>query len=270
VSLVETLVSMALTIALSGTVLSLVVAGQTIARTQPETADLQQRARVALHTVGSELRGAGAGVALEGVAGPLSQFFPPVGPSADGGLTIWTTTSADAQGMVAVSAAPGATTVSLADSAGCLPGEAACAFAPGTSAIAFTTGGCRTVLRVAAVGADTIQLAAPLADCALVPGSVVAEGSVRTFRVDPVARQLIRRDEATGSSAPVLDGVSAMTVTYYADAAGAEIIAGTTDAELKRVRRVRIALRFVASNPLLRIPDLTVAVDAAPRNLEGG
>jgi hypothetical protein len=39
---------------------------------------------------------------------------------------------------------------------------------------------------------------------------------------------------------------------------------------LKRVRRVRIALRFVASNPLLRIPDLTVAVDAAPRNLEGG
>jgi hypothetical protein len=61
-----------------------------------------------------------------------------------------------------------------------------------------------------------------------------------------------------------------MTVTYFADAAGAEIVSGLTDADLMRVRRIRITLQFVASNPLLRIPDLTVAVDAAPRNLEGG
>ena len=42
-TLVETLVSMALSVAVSGAVLSLVTAGQTVARTQPETADLQQR-----------------------------------------------------------------------------------------------------------------------------------------------------------------------------------------------------------------------------------
>ena len=268
-SLVETLVSMALTVALSGTVLSLITAGQTIARTQPETADLQQRARLALQTLGGELRSAGAGVD-RGLAGPLVRYFPPIAPSIDEGITVWTTTSADAQGTVVASADEGATTVTLVDSAGCPPGEAACAFAAGMPAIAFTADGCRTVLRVAAVAGGTLALAAPLAGCSLAPGSAIAQGDVRTYRVDPVARQLIRRDEITGSSAPLLDGVASMTTTYFADAAGTETITGAADGDSMRVRRIRIALRFVASNPLLRIPDLTVAIDAAPRNLEGG
>jgi len=268
VSLVETLVSMTLTLAVSATVLALVSAGQTIARTQPETSDLQQRARLALQTLDGELRGAGAGRDRGSMAGPLVRAFPPITPSADGGITMWTVTSTDAQATVATTADPGATVVALNDSAGCAPGNAACAFAAGTRALAFTSDGCRTVMRVAGVTADALQLTDPLADCALVAGSAIAQGEVRTYRVDAAARQLIRRDEITGSSAPILDGVAAMTVTYYADAAGAEAIAGTTDAELTRVRRVRIVLRFVASNPLLRIPDLTVAVDAVPRNLE--
>jgi len=270
VSLVETIVSMALAVAVSGTALSLVTAGQAIARTQPEIADLQQRARLALHTLGTELRGAGSGLERVTLTGPLVRYFPPVEPSPDGGITIWTTTSPDAQADVLVSAAPGATTVALRDSAGCLPGDAACAFAAGASAIAFTADGCRTVVRVAAVGAGTLQFAAPLADCTLGPGSAIAQGEVRTYRVDPVARQLIRRDEITGSSAPLLDGVAAMSAIWYADAAGTEVIAGTADTDLVRVRRIRIALRLVASNPLLRIPDLIVAVDASPRNLGGG
>jgi hypothetical protein len=269
VTLVETIVSMALTLVLSGTVLTLVAAGQAIARTQPETSDLQQRARLALHTLGRDLRGAGAGVDRGPLAGPLVRVFPPVTPSADGGITMWTVTSADAQATVALSADPGATTVALTDSAGCATGNAACAFAADASIVAFTADGCRTVMRVADVGADTLQLSAPLGDCRLVPGSAVAQGDVRTYRVDTAARQLIRRDEITGSSAPVLDGVAAMTVTFFADAAGTETIAGAIDAELMRARRIRIVLRLVASNPLLRIPDLTVNIDVAPRNLEG-
>jgi Tfp pilus assembly protein PilW len=270
VSLVETLVSMALSVAISGTVLSLVAAGQTIASTQPETADLQQRARVVLQTLGKELREAGAGLEQGSLTGPLVRYFPPLAPSADGGITIWTATNRHAQATVVTAAVPGATTVALDDSTGCPSGAAACAFAPDTTAIAFSAAGCRTALRLADASGDVLQLAAPLADCTLDSGSAVAEGTVRTYRVDPVARQLIRRDEATGSSAPAIDGVGAMTVTYYADAAGATAITGTADDDLRRVRRVRITLRFVASNPLLRIPDLTVAVDAAPRNLEGG
>jgi hypothetical protein len=268
-SLVETLVSMALSVAVSGAVLSLVAAGQTIARTQPEAADLQQRARVARQTLGNELRNAGAGMDRGSLAGPLVRHFPPIVPSADG-VTIWTATSPNAQGTVRTTAAPGATTVALDDAVGCASGAAACAFAPDATAIAFTPSGCRTVMRLAATAGDVLHLAAPLAGCLLDPGSAVAEGTVRTYRVDPIAHQLIRTDEAIGSSAPVLDGIAAMTVAYFADAAGLSVIGGTDDAELRRVRRVRITLRFVASNPLLHVPDLTVAVDAAPPNLEGG
>jgi len=269
-TLVEMLVSMALSVAVSGAVLSLVAAGQTIARTQPETADLQQRARVALQSLGRDVREAGAGMDRGPLAGSLARYFPAVTPSADGGITIWKTTNRYAQAAVRTVAQPGATAVALDDNAGCPTGAAACAFAPDASAIAFTPAGCRTVVKVSGTAGDVLQLASPLLDCALEAGSGIAEGSVRTYRVDAAARQLIRRDEATGSSAPVLDGVTAMIVTYYADAAGTTPIGGTDDAELRRVRRVRIALRFVAANPLLRIPDLTVAVDAAPRNLEGG
>lgn len=269
-SLVETLISTSLAVALSGSVLSLVTTGQMMARTQPETADLQQKGRLALQTLGAELRGAGAGIEHGALAGPLVRHFPPIGPSADGGVTIWTATAVDAQGTVDTSAAPGATTVSLRDSAGCLPGEGACAFAADASAIAFTADGCRTVLRLAAVAGAALQLSAPLGGCMLAPGSAVAQGEVRTYRVDPAARQLLRRDEITGSTAPLLDGVAAMTATYFADAAGTEIVPGTSDADLMRVKRVRITLRLVASNPLLRIPDLIVAVDVAPRNMDGG
>ena len=270
-TLVETLVSMALTLALSGMALSLVSAGQTIARTQPETGDLRQRARLALQLLGRELRGAGTGVEHGSLAGPLIRYFPPVTPSVDGaGITVWTTTSGEAQGVVALRADPGATAVALGDSAGCPSGDGACAFTAGAPVIAFTSSGCRTAFEVAATGTATLHLSAPLAGCSLVTGSAVAQGEVRTYRVDPIARQLIRHDEVTGSNAPLVDGVAEMTIAYYADAAGSEMVTGAGDAEWMRIRRVRITLRFVASNPLLRIPDLVVAIDAAPRNLEGG
>ena len=267
-SLVETLVSMALTLTVTGAVLSLVNAGQAIARTQPEAADLQQRARLALQTLGRELRDAGAGPDRGPLAGPFVRYFPPVEPSIDGGIVLWTATSAEAQGTIAATVDQGATVMTLADSAGCYAGEAACAFGAGASVIAFTADGCRTVARVAAAAGGTLQLTAPLTGCALAAGSAVAQGEVRAYVVDAAARQLIRRDEITGSTTPVLDNVTAMTVTYFSDAAGTALVTGTSDAELKRVRRIRITLQFVASNPLLRIPDLTVAVDVTPRNLE--
>ncbi len=269
-SLVEVLVSAALSIVLSGAVLSLVVAGQTLARTQPDSLDLQQRARVAMQVIAADLRDAGAGVEHGDLAGPLARYFPPIAPSPDGGITLWTATSPDAQGTAAFAVSAGTTLVTLRDSPVCPDGEPACGFTPGAIAIAFTAGGCRTTIRVGTAGGAALQLAAPLTGCTLDAGAAVAEGTVRTYRVDPVARQLIRRDEATGSSAPLVDGVASLTAAFFADAAGDHAIAGTSDAALMAVRRVRLTLRFVAANPLLRIPDLDVVVDAVPRNLQGG
>lgn len=275
-TLLETLVSLALTVTLGGTILSLLVAGNRMAQVQPEALDLQQRARIALRSLGTDLRDAGAGLERGAptsssgeMTGPLVRYFPPLLPSPDAGITVWTTTNRDAQGRSAMSVAAGATTIALQDSDACPAGQGACGFAADSTAIAFTAGGCRTTLRIAAVSGDALQLAAPLTGCGLDPGSPIAEGQVRTYRVDPSARQLIRRDEATGSSAPMLDGVAAMTVTYFADGAGTDVVSGVSDPDLMRVRRVRIALRLVGANPLLRIPDLNLAIDAVPRNSGG-
>ena len=124
-TLIETVVATGLTVALSGTVLSLATAGQRLARSQPETADLQQRARLALQALGADLRDAGAGLARGSLAGPLVRHFPPVAPSADEGITIWTVTSREAQAAPAMPIAQGATAVALRDiRVGCLGSQA--------------------------------------------------------------------------------------------------------------------------------------------------
>jgi hypothetical protein len=267
-SLVETLLSMALTLVLSGAILSLVSAGQAIARTEPEWGDLQQRARIAMRTLGDALRDAGAGVERGTLAGPLVQHFPPIAPSVDGGITVWRTTTRDAQASPSMIVALGATTIALQDSGVCPVGLAACAFPAPSSAIVFTAGGCRTTIRIAATTADSLHLAAPLAGCALDPASVVVAGEVVTYRLDASARELVRRDESTGSSAPVLNGVAGFDVAYYADTGASTAIVGSTDLELCRARLVRVTLRLVATNPLVHVPELSVSMNVAPRNAE--
>lgn len=268
-TLLELLVSAMLSLALSGVVLSLVAAGQKLGRVEPESLDQQQRARIALQVLGAELRDAGAGLDHGDLAGSLARFFPPIARSADGGITIWKTTNPDAQGTTAFAVAAGASMITLQDSPICPTGQAACGFNAGASAIAFTASGCRTTIRIAVVSGSTLELAAPLSACALDAGAAVAEADVRTYRVDAAARQLVRRNEATSSSAPFLDGVSSLAVAFFADPAGTVAIAGTSDAELMRVRRVVLTLRLTTSNPLLRVPDLDLAVDTVPRNLQG-
>ena len=268
-TLLEVLISTALTLALSGTILSLVAAGNALARAQPERGDLQPRARIARQVLAADLRDAGAGMDRPPLAGPLDAWFPAVVPSADGGITIWRTTGGAAQGTLALAAAAQATQLTIADSAGCPAGAGACGFSVGDTVVAFGTSGCRAALRVASVAGSALQLEGP-PGCALDAGSGVAEGVVRTYRVDPVAAQLLRRDEATGSTVPLLDGVASLAVALFADAAGNDVVAGTSDGDLLRVRRVRLTLRLVAPNPQAGLSDLELVVDAVPRNLQGG
>ena len=108
-SLIELLMAMAVMVTFSSALMSLILAGQSMARMQPEAADVQQRARIALQTLGAELALAGAGLDRGLQAGPLAQYFPPVLPSADGGLTIWYVSNRQAQTTLAGPLDPGAT-----------------------------------------------------------------------------------------------------------------------------------------------------------------
>lgn len=240
-TLVEILIAMALMVTFSGALLSLIMAGQSMARAQPDAADVQQRARVALQTLSAELALAGAGLDRGPRAGPLAHYFPPVEPSPDGGVTIWYVSSRRAQTTLTGPLAPGATDALVETSA----------FSPASTGIVFDSHGCRDVVRIDAVGPTWLQVRAGSRGCAYAPGDAIAEGEVRTYRVDAATRQLLRRDEATGVSVPVLDNVAAMTIEY-----------------LDGGRRIRATLRLAPATPDPRVPDFEVSFDVWPPNLQ--
>jgi hypothetical protein len=243
---------MAVMVTLMGALLSLVRAGESIARMQPEAADVQQRARIALQTLGAELGLAGAGLDGGPQAGPLFRYFAPIGPSFDGGFTIWYIASREAQATLAAPLLPGATDAALQAAPPCPPSDPACALAPASTAIVFDDRGCHDVLRVDAVTATSLQVRAGSRACAYQAGAAVAQGEVRTYRVDSATRQLLRRDEATGISVPVLDSVAALAVEY-----------------LDGGRLVRLTITIAAAIPNPRVPDFVLSYDVRPPNLQG-
>jgi len=249
-SSVELLVAMAVMTTCMAALLSLVGMAQSIARLQPEAADQQQRARLARQAIADALARAGAGLDRGSLAGPLAAYFPPVSRSAEGGLTIWSVTGPQSQAALAQPLGTSATTADVAVEPFCAAGESTCAFAPDTSAIVFDAGGCHEVLRIDDVLPSVLVLRPAIRGCAFGAGAPIAAGEVRTFFVDPSTRQLLRRDEATGSIQPVVDNVAAMDLVI--DDGG---------------RHVRVSLRFVSL--VARVPDFTFAFDTAPPNLQG-
>ena len=247
-SLVELLIAMALMTTAAGALLALVTAGQTIARLQPEAADLQQRARIATQVLAADLARAGAGMDAGVWAGPLAARFPPVTPAAGGGLTIWYVASALGQGTLAAPLAPDAVAASLVVDPVCA--GTTCGFADDSTALVFDGSGCRDVARIESAAPDLLVLRARTRACAYAAGAAIAQGEVRTYRVDAAARQLLRRDEATGIAVPVVDHVAAMTVEW-----------------LDGGRHLRLTLQFVPA-VLLQAPDLVLSLDMRPPNLQ--
>lgn len=250
-SLVELLMAMAVMATFSSALMALIVAGQAIARAQPEAADLRQRARVALQTLGAELALAGAGLDRGPQAGALALYFPPIGPSSDGGVTIWYISGRAAQATLASPLAPAATDVPLLTAGWCPVTDPGCGFTAASTAIVLDAHGCHDVLRIDAVIPASLRVRAGARACTYAPGAAIAQGEVRTYRVDPGTRQLLRRDEATGSSVPVLDNVTAMNVEY-----------------LDAGRRVRVTLRLAVAAGGPPVPDLELSLDARPPNLQ--
>ena len=191
-SLVELLIAMALMVTFSGALLSLIVAGQSMARMQPEAADVQQRARIALQTLGAELalrrrgtRSRPAGRVRWRSTSRRSHHL------ADGGVTIWYVSSRRAQTTLAAPLAPGATDALIETRARSVRRVDRASFSTATDAA--------MCVRIDAVDAPRRCRCAPaLAAAAMPPGAAIAQGEVRTYRVDPITRQLLRRDEATG------------------------------------------------------------------------
>ena len=245
-SLVEVVLAMALMVMVGGSFMTLVVAGGSIARAQPEVWDVHQRARIAMQTLAGEFALAGAGPDRGPQRGPLVSSFAPVEIAADGSVTVWYVAARGGQASLASALPAGSHDAALANAGDCPALRPACAFTPGSTAILFRPGGDRAALRIDAVGdvALTFRSGPPSVYPA---GASIAEGEVRTYRVDPIARQLLRRDEAMGTSLPVVDGIAAMTAELREDNAV-----------------VRVTLRLAGIPPA---SDLVITFDIAMPNL---
>jgi Tfp pilus assembly protein FimT len=248
-SLVELLIGMALMVAVSGAFMTLILAGGSIARAQPETWDLHQRARIAMQTLGAELALAGAGLDRGPHRGPLLSSFPPVEIGADGSLTVWYVTGPAGQATLAAALPAGAAQAAIENAGDCPAARPACAFTPGSTAIVFQPGGSRDALRIDDAGDLSLTFRAGPRS-AYAAGASIAEGEVRTYRLDPIARQLLRRDEATGVSLPVIDGVAAMSAELRDDGSS-----------------VRVTLRLAGATAS---SDFVITFDVLMPNLTGG
>ena len=101
-SLVELLMAMAITATTACAMLSLVVAGQSIARLQPEHADQQQRARIAAQVIGDRARARGSGHRSRARRqARWRDGFRRISVPPTAGLTIWYRSAGGAQATLA-------------------------------------------------------------------------------------------------------------------------------------------------------------------------
>src|SRR3982751_687698 len=175
-SLLELLIAAAVMSVCAGALVSLVIAGQRLATIQPEAADQQQRARTAIETLDAELATAGAGMDRGVRAGRLSQYFAPIAPSPDGGITTWRVAASG--GEASLLSALGASEVDVAVDAGgaCPSAQQACAFSSGSTVLIFDGSICRDVGRVESVFVSALTLRPGARGCAYGIGASIAEG----------------------------------------------------------------------------------------------
>ena len=203
-SLVEVLIAMAVMVTFTGALMSLILAGETIARMQPEAADVQQRARIVLQTLGAELALAGAGLDSGPQAGPLSRYFAPIGPSSDGGVTIWYVSNREAQTTLAAPLVPGSTDAPILNAPDCPLSDPVCAFVPTSTALSST------IADAATCCIDAVT--PPRCRCV---GWACAYARARgpkgesCYRVDPPRGRLRAATKRRALSVPVLDSVGA-------------------------------------------------------------
>ena len=324
-SLVELVVALGVTLVVCSLAAVALIESTAAFAWQPATAELAARARAAARQVSADLAAAGAGprarlpVANPSAAGMpaaarLATWMPPILPrlvaldaadpdtaAFDDRLSILRVAEAAPQAVVRrvgpdLRWVPGPTCPALVDG---------CGMAIGRAVLALERGRGFRLLEVAAVDADAIGLASGDAVAGADGEALLAEADVVTYRIDRARRELLR-GRAGGRPLPLVDHVEAFTVEYWGDApspgAGPARLELATlgdgpwigeapwrvDADLLRVRRVRVRLRLAADAPAVRgrdprrfatpgiaaapsreVPDLDLTIDVTPASLRG-
>jgi hypothetical protein len=234
-SLVELLLSLTVTLLVSAALLAAVRPTDAIFNVQTESADMQQRLRVASRVLFNDLVLAGAGMDT-GAAVRLSDFFPPVLPyrrARTGGdspgtfrpdvasITYVPSLRAQTTTASAMAAASGSVRVNLAS--GCPLTDGACGFSNARVVLIHDGHGSFDLFRVDDVQGSLLSLHHSLTDSTMVypPGSRITEVVSRSYflrTANPAdGSQLLRDDGDDRPAVPVLDHVVQMGFAYFGD-----------------------------------------------------
>ena len=249
-SLIEMLVSVGLMLVVMSSVFQMLHPVHGAFRAEPETADVQQRLRVAADTLARDLRDAGNGLHQGTNAGPLTDFIAPVLPLRQGRrnpdpvgtfksatITFLTLESGAAQTTIAQPLVARSSTVLVNHDPGCPPADPNCGFRAGLTAVAFDDTGAYDTFTVTAVDAAGLHLQHNMRDSAKTYGASlgrIAVAASRTFylKSDPATNtfQLMRYDGDGGADAPVVDHVVNLSFQYFGDPEPPAIRRPITDA----------------------------------------
>ena len=313
-SLIELLIAMAITLAITGATLALISHAQTIAQAQPEAADMQQRLRVAVDALDRSLLIAGGGQSDVVRAGPSGNVFPSVMPYRAGylandvragvsyrpdAISIVSVTPSASQTVLVNSMPDGSAPIEVAPQPNCPTDDALCGFRVGMHAIISDYSGTYDVFEISSVESPLFMLQhdSSTFQKPYGAGSRVSEADLRIYYFDARSGQL-RYSDGVGTDLPLVDNVVDLQFAYFGEAltpldpvslrdgpwwgSGLSVF----DADLLRIRAVRVTLRVQAALSTLRgadrqlfrrpgtaggdtrfLPDLSVAFDVSPRNL---
>jgi prepilin-type N-terminal cleavage/methylation domain-containing protein len=243
-SLVELLVAMAITLAVTASVFAVLDPANGAFQTQPEAADVEQRTRVVSDALERELLAAGAGAPHLGVAGQLARLGPAIlpyrvglrapdvpGSFHAGRITTLRFERAAAQSTLTapLAAASGSTQIALGGA--CPPADPSCGFRADTNVMVLDETGAWDLYSVVSVtgAALTLRHNTPDGPKVYQPGSVIAAASSRTFMLGTDAGgtpQFLRYEGASGFDVPVASHVVALQFTYLGDAEPPSMIGG--------------------------------------------
>ena len=237
-SLVELIIALAITLALTAAVFALVGPANSAFQTQPEAADVQQRLRAATDALSRDLLVAGSTPYVargpdETTPLPAAAVFPMrigrISPDTAGTvnparIAVWSVSPAAPQARLASPLASASGVATFVPGAGCRSGAPSCGFQTGTAVVVLGGSGAWDVFSITAVSGSTLTLQHNLRDAPLVhpaAESTIAEAALRTymFKDDPAAgfARLVRYEAAGGSDVPVVDHIVDVQFQYLGE-----------------------------------------------------
>lgn len=236
-SLIELLIATGVLLAVMASVFGAVSPAQGSFRVQSEKTDLQQRLRVTVDTLTTNLMLAGAGPAQGPDTGAFHRYFAallpyrlgrrspdPAGTFKSDTVTLLTTNPGATQTTIAQPLGARSGTLQVNSGPGCPTGDPVCGFKVGMDVIVFDDSGAFDLFTVSSIQGNILNVLHNMRDSTRTYAantSHVVEATSRTFylKTDRVTDtvQLMQYGGAGGADVPVVDHVVGLSFTYLGE-----------------------------------------------------